>query len=120
MPCTCVLMLHALADAMPNWFTALVLLLLQKGCIASVKANLLLVPPLTEGLDRCCSGNNSTKSTSKSGIGSGAIAGIVVGVAIALALGAAATAVYLKRKRSNSRTLLRVQSSGGFSRFEDF
>ena len=57
--------------------------------------------------------------SSRSGIGSGAIAGIVVGVLVAVTVAAAAV-VYVKRKRSNSRSLLRMQSSGGFSRFEDF
>ena len=58
--------------------------------------------------------------SSRSGIGSGAIAGIVVGVVVAVAVGATAVVVYLKRKGSNNRSLLRMQSSGGFSRFEDF
>ena len=58
--------------------------------------------------------------SSRSGIGSGAITGIVIGVVVAVAIGAAAVVVYLKRKRSSNRSLLRMQSSGGFSRFEDF
>ncbi|KAL0054583.1 hypothetical protein WJX82_011192 [Trebouxia sp. C0006] len=66
------------------------------------------------------SGNSSSASTSKSGVGSGAIAGIVLGVLAALVLGTIATALFIKRKRTHSRTLLRMQSSGGFSRFEDF
>lgn len=56
----------------------------------------------------------------ESGISSGAVAGIVVGAVVAIAVAAAATTVYLKRKRSHTRSLLRMQSSGGFSRFEDF
>lgn len=66
------------------------------------------------------SGNSPSASTSKSGVGSGAIAGIVLGVLAALVLGTVATALYIKQKRTYSRILLRMQSSGGFSRFEDF
>ena len=74
---------------------------------------------LDSNISFCCSGGGTAKSSS-SGIGSGAIAGIVIGVVVAVAIGATATVVYLKRKRSNTRSLLRMQSSGGFSRFEDF
>lgn len=63
------------------------------------------------------SGNNGTNSSSISG---GGIFGIVVGVLLAVAVATAATVVYLKRKNLNKRTLLRMQSSGGFSRFDDF
>lgn len=66
------------------------------------------------------SGNSAAAPTSKGGLASGAVAGIVIGVLAALALSAVATAMYIRRKRSSSRTLLRMQSSGGFSRFEDF
>lgn len=66
-----------------------------------------------------CSGGVAAAST-KSGIGSGAIAGIVVGALVAVAVAAAATVMYLKRQRSHKRSLLRMQSSGAFSRFEDF
>ena len=67
----------------------------------------------------CCSGDGAATS-SRSGIGSGGIAGIVVGIVVAVAIGATAVGIYVKRQRSNSRSLLRMQSSGGFSRFEDF
>ena len=85
---------------------------------------LLLIPGLQQlslGSTRlcCCSGGVAAMS-SKSGIGSGAIAGIVVGVAVAVVVAATAVVVYVKQKRSNKRSLLRMQSSGGFSRFEDF
>ncbi|KAL0029738.1 hypothetical protein WJX79_006611 [Trebouxia sp. C0005] len=66
------------------------------------------------------SGKSPSASTSSSGVGSGAIAGIVLGVLAALVLGTVATALYIRQKRTHSRTLLRMQSSGGFSRFEDF
>ena len=64
-----------------------------------------------------CSG---TGKSSSSDLGLGGIAGIVVGVVIAAAVGATAVVVYLKRRRTTTRSLLRMQSSGGFSRFEDF
>ena len=63
----------------------------------------------------CCSGKSSS-----SDLGSGGIAGIAVGVVIVVAVGATGVVVYLKRRRTNTRSLLRMQSSGGFSRFEDF
>ena len=68
----------------------------------------------------CCSGSNGSKGTKSSGISGGGIFGIVVGVLLAVAVATAATVVYLKRKNLNKRTLLRMQSSGGFSRFDDF
>ena len=58
--------------------------------------------------------------SAKGGIGSGAVAGIVLGVVAAVAVAATAAAMYFKRQRSHKRSLLRMQSSGVFSRFEDF
>ncbi|KAL3132029.1 hypothetical protein ABBQ32_008648 [Trebouxia sp. C0010 RCD-2024] len=76
-------------------------------------------PPANASQVASQSGGVAAAST-KSGIGSGAIAGIVVGALVAVAVAAAATVMYLKRQRSHKRSLLRMQSSGAFSRFEDF
>ncbi|KAL3156343.1 hypothetical protein ABBQ38_000661 [Trebouxia sp. C0009 RCD-2024] len=80
-----------------------------------------VVPPVapTPPANTTESGGVAAAST-KSGIGSGAIAGIVVGAVVAIAVAAVATTVYFKRHRSPKRRLLPMQSSGAFSRFEDF
>lgn len=81
-----------------------------KCCVCTSQAMLLV----------CCSSNGASKGTSSSGISGGGIFGIVVAVLLAVALAAAGIAFYVKRKNLHQRSLLRMQSSGGFSRFSDF